>query len=715
MHSPVADKLTIQAFEKEQEPHVRERVGIILLLGAILVPLFGVADYLLYPALFCTFMNYRVIASIVCVALFFVCRKWNLGFRSVYLGIAGFFTVGIAIIAMVLRTGGYTTPYYAGLNLVFLAFCAVLGLGIRRVLLPSVVLYFIYLGGVIASGPVENLSLFIANNMFLLTTLGIGIIGSHTEFNHRLRQYLLQKELEVVKAQLEGYTRNLEDSVAESEAKYSLVVNLANESIFIVQDDLIKFPNPKTEELLGYPAEELGRISFLGFVLPVDREDVQEKYRQIEAGERTSSVLPFRIVNKQGDTRWVDMSCVPLEWKGRAAILHMLRDITERKRMEIELIQAQKMEAIGTLAGGVAHEFNNLLQVISGYLQLLFKRKPPDDPDIRYLNHIDRSAQRAAELTKKLLIYSRKVESRLSLLDLNHEIQQSCELLERIIPKMISIEKKLSPEVYKINADAGQLEQILMNLGVNARDAMPSGGKLVIETRNFTMDEEFCASHLGTLPGEYVLLTVSDTGMGMDEKILERIFDPFFTTKRLGEGTGLGLAIVYSIVKNHGGHIICRSEKGVGTTFEVYFPVAVAEPAEHSAEPMTEEGMKGVSELILLVDDEEELLDIGKEMLEMNNYQTLTAESGEAAIELFTAKRDRIDLVILDINMPGMGGFRCLDRLLEIDPKLKVIVSTGYLGTEQMKQALEAGAAGFISKPYRFTEMLKRIKEVLDR
>jgi two-component system, cell cycle sensor histidine kinase and response regulator CckA len=715
VHSPVADKLTIRAFEKDQEPHVRERVGIILLLGAILVPLFGLADYLLYPAHFPTFMNYRVLASIICMVLFGICRKWNLGFHSVYLGVIGFFTVGIAIIAMVVSTGGYTTPYYAGLNLVFLAFCAVLGLGIRIVLLPSVLLYLTYLAVVIYSSEVENISLFVANNMFMVTTLGIGIIASHTEFNHRLKQYLLRKELEVVKARLEGYTRNLEDTVAESEEKYRLVVNLANESIFIVQDDLIKFPNPKTEELLGYGAEELACISFLGFVLPVDQEEVREKYRQIEAGERTSGALPFRIVNKEGDTRWIDMSCVPLEWKGRAAILHMLRDITDRKRMEIELIQAQKMEAIGTLAGGVAHEFNNLLQVISGYLQLLFKRKSQDDPDIRYLSHIDRSAQRAAELTKKLLIYSRKVESRLNLLDPNHEIEQSCELLERIIPKMISIEKRLSPSVYKINADAGQLEQILMNLGVNARDAMPSGGKLVIETSNFSMDEDFCAGHLDTLPGEYVLLRVSDTGMGMDEKTMERIFDPFYTTKRPGEGTGLGLAIVYSIVKNHGGHVVCRSAKGSGTTFEVYFPVALAEPAEHPGEPLTEEGMKGVSEVILLVDDEEELLDIGKEMLEMNNYQTMTAESGEMAIELYAANRDQIDLVILDINMPGMGGFRCMDKLLEIDPELKVIVSTGYLGTEQMKQAMEAGAAGFISKPYRFTEMLKRIKEALER
>lgn len=715
MHSPPVDQKTLRAFEKDQEPQVRERVGMILLIGAILVPVFGIADYLLYPTLFLSFINYRVLVSIVCMVLFFICRKWDFGFRSIYLGIAGFFTVGMAIIVMIVKTGGFTTPYYAGLILVFLAFCAVLGLGIRVVLLPSLLLYLAYLGAVFSTSQVENVSLFLANNMFLLTTLGIGVIGSHTEFNHRLKQFLLHTELEAVKAQLEGYTRNLEDSVAETEERYRLVVNLADESIFIVHDDLIKFPNPKTEELLGYGAEELAGISFLSFVLPAHREEVQEKYRQIKAGERASSSLPLRIVNKAGETRWVDMSCVPMDWKGRTGILHLLRDITDRKLMEIELIQAQKMEAIGTLAGGVAHEFNNLLQVISGYLQLLMKRKAPEDPDIRYLSHIDRSAQRAGELTKKLLIYSRKVESQLSRLDINHEIEQSCELLERIIPKMILIETRLSPDVYKINADAGQLEQILMNLGVNARDAMPSGGKLLIETCNFAMDEDFCAAHLGTLPGEYVRLRVSDTGTGMDERIMERIFDPFFTTKRPGEGTGLGLAIVYSIVKNHGGHIVCRSAKSSGTVFEIYFPVVLTESPLPLGEPLSENGMKGVSEVVLLVDDETELLDIGKEMLEMNNYQTMTAESGEAAIEIFKANKRRIDLVILDINMPGMGGFQCLDRLLEIDPKIKVIISTGYLGTEQMKQAMEAGAAGFISKPYRFTEMLKRIKEVLEQ
>jgi CheY-like chemotaxis protein len=381
--------------------------------------------------------------------------------------------------------------------------------------------------------------------------------------------------------------------------------------------------------------------------------------------------------------------------------------------METELMQAQKMEAIGTLAGGIAHEFNNLLQVISGSLQLLFKSKSADNPDARYLNHIDKAVQRATTLTKKLLVYSRRVESQLEVVDLNHQVTQVCELLERLIPKMITIEQALDPKLRPVRADPAQLEQVIMNLAVNARDAMPHGGRFTLETRNVLLDEEYCRSHVGTSPGRYVCLSVSDTGTGMDQEVLERIFDPFFTTKEPGKGTGLGLAIVYSIVTNHNGFVRCMSEKGKGTTFEIYFPAETGEVVGRLSERVLDHEIQGSGETILLVDDEQEVLEVGRELLERFGYRVLTAYDGENAMEVFSEFESDVQCVILDLNMPGLDGQSCLERLLSRSPRMKIIVATGYLERERRKEMIESGASGFITKPYRFTDMLRELKRAL--
>jgi PAS domain S-box-containing protein len=566
---------------------------------------------------------------------------------------------------------------------------------------------------VFLSSPRENINLFIANNMFIFTTLVIGLIASSTDYRHRFKQYQLRLKLEEAQSQLKVYSRMLEDSVAESEVKYRTLVDHANEGIFIVQDGVVQFPNPKTCELLGYSAEEFNTTSFMELVADEDRDGVLEKCRFIDRERKPALMLPFRMVNKYGKVIWVDMNSVPIEWKGRPATLHLLRDITQRKTMETELMQAQKMEAIGTLAGGIAHEFNNLLQVISGSLQLLFKSKSADHPDARYLNHIDKAVQRATTLTKKLLVYSRKVESQLEVVDLNHQITQVCELLERLIPKMITIEQVLDPKLRPVRADPAQLEQVIMNLAVNARDAMSHGGRFILETRNIVIDEEYCRSHVGTSPGRYVCLRVSDTGHGMDQEVLERIFDPFFTTKEPGKGTGLGLAIVYSIVTNHNGFVRCLSERGKGTTFEIYFPAEIGEVAGRVGERVLEHEIQGNGETILLVDDEEEVLEVGRELLERFGYRVLTAFDGENAMKVFSEFERDIQCVILDLNMPGLDGQSCLEKLLSLSPQMKVVVATGYLERERRNEMIASGASGFITKPYRFTDMLRELRRAL--
>ncbi len=386
----------------------------------------------------------------------------------------------------------------------------------------------------------------------------------------------------------------------------------------------------------------------------------------------------------------------------------------EKKQLEAQLLHAQKMEAVGTLAGGVAHDFNNILQAITGYTELLLIKQEQEDPGYQDLQAIKESALRASNLVKQLLVFSRKMESKYEAIQLNEIILEIAKMLERTIPRMIKIEMVLENRLALINADVTQLEQVLMNLGVNARDAMPDGGTITIKTRNAVLDDTFCKTHVGAKPGEYVRLVVSDTGHGMDKEILNHIFEPFFTTKQRDKGTGLGLATLYGIIKSHGGFIYCYSEPRQGTTFDLYFPVLKTEARPAAPQEAEIRNLPRGQETILLVDDEEIILDLGQKILESHGYTTLMATSGEDALKIYEAQRNHIDLVVLDVSMPGMGGYKCLEGLIKINPKVKTIISSGYSATGKVKAALQTGASGFIGKPYMIAEVLHKIRETLD-
>ncbi|MCJ7617043.1 MAG: response regulator, partial [Desulfobacterales bacterium] len=508
----------------------------------------------------------------------------------------------------------------------------------------------------------------------------------------------------------------VEKALSENELKYRNLFKNSLDAIYISsREGRLVDINQSGLDLFNYTREEMTELDISKLYLNInDRKRFQHEI------ERKGSVrnYPLKLLKKGGAVMdCLISSTVRYAIDGRVeAYEGIIRDITEQKLLETQLLQAQKMEAVGTLAGGIAHDFNNLLQGIIGYIQLIMMNKDSAQSDYRYLKQIEKSALRASELTKQLLVFSRKVESKLMPVDLNHEVKQVYKMLYRTIPKMIDIKLHLSEDLKIINGDSMQLEQVIMNLGVNAKDAMPDGGELVFETKNVNLDEEYCKTHFEATPGEYVLLSAADTGYGIDKSTIDRIFEPFYTTKEISKGTGLGLSMVYGIVKSHGGHITCYSEPGKGTVFKVYFPVLITDAFEQEKDVKDEAELPGGNETILLVDDEEILRNHGKDMLARFGYKVITAEDGEKAIELYKAKKDNIDLIILDVGMPGMGGHKCMDELLRINPEVKVIICSGYdIRRGKIKESLESGAFEFIGKPYRMKDMIKKVREVLDK
>ena len=399
----------------------------------------------------------------------------------------------------------------------------------------------------------------------------------------------------------------------------------------------------------------------------------------------------------------------------------LVNEIADRKQAEAEkesiqaqLIQAQKMEAVGTLAGGIAHDFNNSLQAISNYVELMKFEASREAQYQRYIDHILVVVRNSSNLTRQLLTVSRKIESKLEPTNLNDQILQVQTLLARTVPKMIKIELDLAKDLKIIHADSGQIEQILLNLALNASHAMADDGRITIKTQNAILGKDFTDSHRGTEPGEYVLLTISDTGHGIAKEVQSRVFEPFFTTKAPGQGTGLGLSMVYGIVKNHHGHIEYESEPGAGTRFNIYFPGSKSEKVLNEELAIKEEKSAAGDETLLVVEDNESILDAVERMLQHFGYTVITASYGEQAINLYQAQKERIDLVILTLNMPGIGGRKCLERLMEINPELKAIITSGYTSAANLKTVRNGGNTVFVEKPYQLKDLLRIIRQVLD-
>jgi two-component system cell cycle sensor histidine kinase/response regulator CckA len=510
--------------------------------------------------------------------------------------------------------------------------------------------------------------------------------------------------------------KEAEEALRQSEDKYRQLFEMESDALFLIDDETgaILEVNAAAQALYGYSRDEL--LSLKNTELSAEPE---ANLAETPADERQIPLRHHR--RKNGTVIPVEITARHFELGGRGVHVAAVRDISSRvaaeeqkRKLEAELLHAQKMEAVGTLAGGIAHDFNNLLQAVQGYAELLLVKMNANDPGIAELKEIVRAAQKGSELTRQMLTFSRKVESNKRPLDLNHELEQVKGLLERTLPKMIEIELMLAENLRLVNADRGQIQQIVMNLAVNAKDAMPEGGRLIIRTESVFLDQTCCRNNPGVTPGQYVTLTVSDTGHGMDDFTLKHLFEPFFTTKETGRGSGLGLAMVYGIVKSHDGHITCRSKVGAGATFTIYLPAL-----EHRAETQdardVEESLRGGTETVLLVDDDELVRDFTKRILEQVGYTTMTAGDGEMAVATYVLHKQAIDLVLLDLIMPGMGGKKSLEKILQINPHARVLLMTGYAANGSSEGLLATGAKDLLRKPFKTKDLLNTIRKVLDR
>ncbi len=538
---------------------------------------------------------------------------------------------------------------------------------------------------------------------------------------------ILGAPIKVGSGQVAGYAiyrditerKRAEKALKESEKKYRTLVESAQEGIgFTDPDENIIFVNEALAELLAYKKEELLGLNLSRISDKEEFVKFRKETKKRRHGE--SSRYETKLYTKAGEAKYFSISATPL-FDGNGTFtgtLGLLTDITERKKAEEErlklenqLRQAQKMEAIGTLAGGVAHDFNNLLGGILGYSSLLLSKLPSEDVNHRYVELIEKASRKAAELTNRLLGFARQGKCEVKPVDINRAIQGVVELLSASIDKNIEIKADLCKDNPFTKGDPNQLEQVLINLCVNARDAMPDGGELSIGSRLVHLDEEFVSKHLGSIPGDYVRISVSDSGMGMDEETKAKIFDPFFTTKGQGEGTGLGLSMVYGIVKNHGGYLSVYSEVGKGTKFELYLPLSKGALSQPSKRRVT---ARAGSESILVVDDEEMLRDLMRDILRDLGYEVMLASSGEEAVKVYHEHQGKIDLVIVDMVMPRMGGKETFQELKRIDPGVRALLASGYSQNAAAQQILDLGVKGFLHKPFSMEEISRKVREVLD-
>jgi PAS domain S-box-containing protein len=515
----------------------------------------------------------------------------------------------------------------------------------------------------------------------------------------------LQRLNEKLEARVQERTLELQ----RSEERYRLLLDNAAEAIFVLRDGRIRFWNPVLQQLTGYERNQIKDAVFAELVAEEDRMAFLDLLARAEASPTPVIREGLRMKRRAKEPLWMDVTCVAIRWDEDPALLCFVQDISERRILQGQLFRSQKMEAIGTLAGGIAHDFNNLLAGILGYVSILQAGKEPGTTEYEQLQTIEQQIDSARGLTRQLLGFARGGTYEMKPWDLNQIVQGAVDLYGHT-KREIEVVLDLQNEECVADCDRGQIEQVLINLFVNATQAMPEGGTLTVRTGKKAYPEDL-TKPFGLPAGWYVEVEIQDTGIGMDEATQARIFDPFFTTKDLGGGSGLGLASVYGILKNHRGLIRVQSQLGQGSTFICALPRSKA-----SAVAREKRRLKGTHQgegTVLVVDDQEIIRTVSKAMLEMIGYGVLKAESGEEGLAIFQENRDKIKLVLLDMIMPGMNGKETFHRLRAMDPRIPVILASGYSVGSDVDALLAEGCNGFIQKPFNVAKLAEKISQVL--
>jgi PAS domain S-box-containing protein len=506
--------------------------------------------------------------------------------------------------------------------------------------------------------------------------------------------------------------RKSEEKMREAEARYHMLFDHAPDGIVILDPEtsnILEFNETMCTQL-DYSREEFSGISISDFNTSFTQDEISARIAEAMTMGRTDFETHHRT--RKGEIRTIHVTLMPAKIAGRPMLHCVSRDITERRRLQDQLRHAQKLEGIGQLAGGIAHDFNNVLNAVIGYAGLIERHVGSDDPARHFAEEITAAGMRGAALTRQILAFSRKQTLDMKPLDINHVIQNLRQMLRRLVREDIIINISMSDAQLVIMADSDQLDQVLINLTTNARDAMPEGGTIDISTDLFVMDEGFIELHGYGIPGEYVMITFSDTGSGMDFNTRQRIFDPFFTTKEMGKGTGLGLAVAHGILLQHGGHISVYSEPGKGTTFRIYLPLAVGRKQKSEAPQQTE--YAGGTETILIAEDDASLRRLSKIMLEKSGYKVIDAVDGEDAISKFTEHSNEISLAILDGIMPKKNGGEVFKAIRDIRPDIKTIFLSGYADGSFSSEDISEKGAIFLQKPVKPDELFRAIRETLD-
>ena len=618
---------------------------------------------------------------------------------------------------MISKFGGHQSPYFAGIILTTVFVVGLAPLNLTMCVIASIIIYAIYLIPILTYDTITNTTFFLTSNIFIVSVMFATILLRYLIHQRFVSEFGLQYDLEQQKKQLEAYSSQLQSMVEERTKELheseqwhrSLFENATDGIIVMDRHGIIVNANDRACEMHGFTRDALIGAHIKLLAGDGDKSNMAERMNRILAGES----LVFEATNnkKDGSTIHVEVSSKAINIGNEPFVQSFYRDITEKKKFQEHLMQSQKMESVGVLAGGIAHDFNNILTAILGHTDLIRRFAVLDEKATRSLNVIEDASRRAGRMISKLLGFARKSKYERTPINLNDVVYETIKLLEQVIDKSINLSVELDNRLPLIQGDVNQMEQVIMNFIVNARDAMPkTGGRIVIHTQSRTIVKSMPDVPPYVPPGEYVQISVSDTGAGIPEDIVNKIFEPFFTTKEQGKGTGLGLSMVYGAVKDHEGYLSVQSTLGVGSVFSVFLPAAAPASVAGAKGSLKQAGGK---ETLLIVDDEQDILDIMRDSLESQGYKVFATSDSTIAMDLYRRIFHDVALVISDIVMPGIDGKELIRQIKAINPDVKVLAVSGYTRYVAEKDEIKE-IDGFLQKPFESYYLLSVVRRILD-